>query len=461
MRRYARNEARVCIYSLINPSLCVNNLYKKYRYLEDSALRDLVDNGQIEAGIYIETLSGNVAMVECDKIIPDDAFQALTRSSDRGCPIAQYNLAAYLMRTNGQDEKVLSLLGISAKAGLLEAHLRLGRLYVSHLKGISINTQVTSMKLFVGMYEPLSEATQKRSIVFSWFYCKGHGTHKNLVKAFYYASKSADQDNEYAIDLQGQMFMQGYGCEVDQVKAFDCYTRAAEMGNNAAMHNVSGCYILGKGVVKDRVKAFYWTKRAGEGGLVVSMKALAYMYRYGLGCEKDFEEALKCYEKYEMNTRGSPENEEAMMKILKLKRIGNEIKPAYSLVSDAVEEASSGDNIAYVQSIESISLVAEHDAEDMAEHIPPVGAEEKTHQIAPVEGIESSSLIAEHDAAEKTQNIPTSIKATELVVDEPESDDDECDLHEARKSRSEFRKVFWTLWIMAFIWTVVIWTNKE
>jgi TPR repeat protein len=107
-------------------SIQSDDMYKEYQELEVSQLKALAKNGDIEAEIYYDFRVGLNAMVESDGVIPDDARQALKRSSDRGCPLSQYYLAEYLMRTNDQDETAISLLQKAAKSGLLLAHYRLG-----------------------------------------------------------------------------------------------------------------------------------------------------------------------------------------------------------------------------------------------------------------------------------------------------------------------------------------------
>jgi hypothetical protein len=101
-------------------------MYKEYQGLKDSQLKDLAENGDIEAEIYYDFRVGMRAMVKSDGVIPDDARQALKRSSDRGCPLSQYYIAEYLSRFISQDETAKSLLQKAAKSGLLIAHYGLG-----------------------------------------------------------------------------------------------------------------------------------------------------------------------------------------------------------------------------------------------------------------------------------------------------------------------------------------------
>jgi TPR repeat protein len=89
-------------------------------------LKDLAKKGDIEAEIFYDFKVECLAMKDTDGVIPYEAQHALKRSSEKGCPLSQYYLAEYLMRTNDQDETAISLLQKAAKSGLLYAHIRLG-----------------------------------------------------------------------------------------------------------------------------------------------------------------------------------------------------------------------------------------------------------------------------------------------------------------------------------------------
>jgi hypothetical protein len=107
-------------------SLRIRDFYN----FESLNIETLLENGklemELEGSIYFDTLFGCIAMHNSDRSIPDDALEFLTRSSDRGCPVAQLYLSKYLMRTNPQDEAAMEQLQLAATSGLCEAHLELG-----------------------------------------------------------------------------------------------------------------------------------------------------------------------------------------------------------------------------------------------------------------------------------------------------------------------------------------------
>jgi TPR repeat protein len=107
-------------------SIQAKNMYKEYQGLKESQLKALAKNGDIEAEIYVDSQVGCLDMEATDGVIPNESLQALKRSSEKGCPLSQYNLAKYLRRLNSRDETAILLLQKAAKSGLLIAHYGLG-----------------------------------------------------------------------------------------------------------------------------------------------------------------------------------------------------------------------------------------------------------------------------------------------------------------------------------------------
>jgi TPR repeat protein len=133
----------------------------------------------------------------------------------------------------------------------------------------------------------------------------GKGTVKDIsnpAKAFFYASKSAEQGNLDGIVLMGSVYLHGEGTPVDTYKAFEYYLKASNLGHRAAMHCLSMLYQDGvPGVEKDLVKAFCWTKKSAENGFELAFESLADMYRDGRGCAVNVAEADRWDERHLQN----------------------------------------------------------------------------------------------------------------------------------------------------------------
>jgi TPR repeat protein len=109
---------------LIKYSLRIKDFFKEYNGISLDSIKSMADKGDIEADIYLDYLKGLNGM-KPGKDLSDEAIQAFTRSSERGCPVSQYNLARGLLKR--KPETAISLLRSSAKSGLIEAHSELGR----------------------------------------------------------------------------------------------------------------------------------------------------------------------------------------------------------------------------------------------------------------------------------------------------------------------------------------------
>jgi TPR repeat protein len=90
-------------------------------------VKTMADNGDMEAEIFLDYATGIRAIK-----FGGDPLQALSRSSERGCPVSQFKLGLYLQRENPQDEEAMALFKKAAKSGLCEAHFEIGRFRLSN-----------------------------------------------------------------------------------------------------------------------------------------------------------------------------------------------------------------------------------------------------------------------------------------------------------------------------------------
>ena len=70
-------------------------------------------------------------------------------------------------------------------------------------------------------------------------YYYGLGVEKNLIKAFSYASLSAEQNNTNGLNLLGVLYQYGEGVHPDEFMALKFYEQAANLGNVKAMVNIT------------------------------------------------------------------------------------------------------------------------------------------------------------------------------------------------------------------------------
>ena len=66
----------------------------------------------------------------------------------------------------------------------------------------------------------------------------GHGTAKEMLKAFDWYIKSVEKGNSVAICNLGTCYDLGRGVDQDETKAFELYEQSSLLGNSAAMFNL-------------------------------------------------------------------------------------------------------------------------------------------------------------------------------------------------------------------------------
>jgi TPR repeat protein len=76
--------------------------------------------------------------------------------------------------------------------------------------------------------------------------------------------KSADAENDKAMNAIGNIYQKGQGVTVDYANAAKWYRSAASLGNQPAMFNLGVIYEQGLGVPADAEEARKWYAKAAE-----------------------------------------------------------------------------------------------------------------------------------------------------------------------------------------------------
>ena len=112
---------------------------------------------------------------------------------------------------------------------------------------------------------PLAEQGDDRAMVLLGnMYMDGKGVGKNYETAFTLYKQALTHNNDDAMLAVGTMYAEGLSVKKNFTTAFDWYTKSAEYGNPAAQFLVASVYINGhprlKNVKADPVKAYTWYK---------------------------------------------------------------------------------------------------------------------------------------------------------------------------------------------------------
>ncbi len=118
---------------------------------------------------------------------------------------------------------------------------------------------------------------------------------KNIDKAIYWWTRSADQGNAKAQFNLGLAYAKGQGVEKDIDKAIELWQKSAEQGDVRAQFNLGILYHLGEEVKQDYKQAIELLEKSAQQGYAVAQFVLGIAYEKGDGVEKDIDKAVIWY----------------------------------------------------------------------------------------------------------------------------------------------------------------------
>ncbi|MFN7039397.1 MAG: tetratricopeptide repeat protein [Alphaproteobacteria bacterium] len=98
---------------------------------------------------------------------------------------------------------------------------------------------------------------------------------RDFVKAYEWYKKSAEQDDDYALNNIGMLYLNGYGVEKNYYEAFNYFVRATEKGNPLAQYNLGFLYENGYGIKKDLILALNRYYKALDRGNLKAKTAIS------------------------------------------------------------------------------------------------------------------------------------------------------------------------------------------
>ncbi len=127
-------------------------------------------------------------------------------------------------------------------------------------------------------------------------YLNGNGCDKDEQKAYELAKKSADQESSWGYNALGFIYGYGYcGMNKNTEEAIKLYKLSAEQGNEVAQCNLGMMYKTGEGVTQDYELAVKWLKLSAEQGNAIAQNTLGQMYENGESVPQDYEQAVKWF----------------------------------------------------------------------------------------------------------------------------------------------------------------------
>jgi TPR repeat protein len=225
-----------------------------------------------------------------------DKVRFLEKAVSLGCPVAQKLLADHLWAHNRKDSRarITSLYFEAATAGLNIAQLALGE---SLQLGLSARNNIIDYEAgFQWIIRAAASGLPEAQASVSFAYRRGRadGNHSEFriihprigmakhgvepVKAFTYASRSANQENVEGICELAQCWEAGVGCVASEESATASLVKAADLGlTNALFYLGMICFDRGeRGDESQFEQAIRWFMKADEKGMIVfvSYKAI-------------------------------------------------------------------------------------------------------------------------------------------------------------------------------------------
>ncbi|CAI2173636.1 5372_t:CDS:1 [Funneliformis geosporum] len=173
------------------------------------------------------------------------------KAADNGDDFGLYNLGEHYELGNGvnKDEiKAFVYYKKSAENGLVDANFYLGYCYLNGI-GTEINKEIG--------YKLYNEATGKGDISVQ---------NNELDKVNYWYHQAAENDNKFAFYKLGEIYELGKGVSKNLVRAFEFYKKSANQGCLEALYKVAYYYDNGIVIEVDKEKALELYKIAAEEG---------------------------------------------------------------------------------------------------------------------------------------------------------------------------------------------------
>lgn len=206
------------------------------------------------------------------KVSKELAFEWLTKSAEKGDPIAQFNLASMYEVGEGKlgpDHKLAKKwYQEAAKNNFLPA----GKILES---GESMNGKEWTLNWLKCESEEGDVPSQRR---LGLAYLTGDIVQQDYAEASYWLRKASKKDDAEATALLGAMYKEGLGEEQNNPEAMRYFKRASELGNTGAMTQMAELLLNGDNIPANPDEAFRLFERAAASGSNAAQIRLADAY---------------------------------------------------------------------------------------------------------------------------------------------------------------------------------------
>ncbi len=219
--------------------------------------------------------------------MPNDEIQALLLKADQSDVKAMIKLAD-LYRSVGEEEKAFKYLYKSTLYFSPEGERKLGFYYE---RGIGVEKNLVKAKDYYERAAMHGDIKAKYNI--GLFYYRN----KQNNQAFNYVKESADADYTKAILLLAYFYEHGIGAEQNYHQSLECLLKCLERGEKGIYHRLGMYAYYGYGMDKDLSKAFSYFYAGANEEEKECFYHLGVMFSKGEGTKKDMTKAFYWYSK--------------------------------------------------------------------------------------------------------------------------------------------------------------------
>ncbi|MDA1008134.1 MAG: hypothetical protein O2800_03895 [Planctomycetota bacterium] len=241
----------------------------------------------------LRTLANHTFEETDPKTQSDAAIALLVRAADAGDSIAQFQLAARLLRGDGiahDAPRAISLLELASREDVLEAQILLA---VTLDEGVFTDRDPTSA---VGWYLLAGAAGNPMAqLRVAQMYRDGDGLTPDAVQAAEWFAKAAAQGAPRAEAALGALYSTGTGVQRDGAVAEKYLRSAAEKGDRESQLMLGRLYQTGDVFAANMRDSAYWFSQAVRDGDQDAQYELARMFVHGSGVERDPVEAARLF----------------------------------------------------------------------------------------------------------------------------------------------------------------------
>ncbi len=221
-----------------------------------------------------------------------EAEELFQKAADRGSSLGQLNLGL-LYEDGGRQGEALQFYQRAANQGQTDAMTKLYCCYwdgigvvPDHAKAMQWLTKAAesgnpwAQNLMGYRYENPDQGNAPAS----------HPTNPNLIEAFKWYRRSAEQNWANSQYHLGLFYLEGRVVELDEERGLELERTAADKGSNDATIELASLYARGTGEPRgEQDRPMQLLERAGALG------DLIFRYEYGLGTKRDMVAVAKCY----------------------------------------------------------------------------------------------------------------------------------------------------------------------